>query len=600
MAQIELHLIGRPRLVLEGKEAEVRPPMVFQLLAVILTSGAEGITRPEAASRLWGHLEPSDARASLRLAIHKLREELRRLQIDDAFDLGNGHLRTTGHATIDLDAVAAEPPRDLDAIERLLLPVAEGWDPEHWLAQRDAFGEVIAGAFEALPNGTDEKRLVKLLTKATSIYPTTTRLVIILAAHLQSQGRDAELNELLIAFEDRWVDRFGTGDIPDVKRLLIERASPPDATSSRKVRTWQVTLAAAVLLCAYLLVIAGFGSKDQEPPKLSIVKSWQTEFRGQTFRVDQLHLHDDSNGRVDLKSRLRSGEFALVLQNRSDSWDVILDPKRATVGEADDKFMVDRDGAFTARYTGTGESASLVGPGGELILRGTPTTPKVWPTKFLADGSLLFARKGEDPAGHPLKFFLLRDGRETEVALPGVNAKTLAITFMSDRHLYAKYSLGSSDGWRYHSFVYDLISGTSKPLACGPVVAMFSNGDLITRPLETTVTRTKDGIDHDTHDDGTVVVEDAHGRAHTIKLEDEAKFPWVFTLGDLLILERAHTSAFDDLWFLDSNLEPCDPFPFLKQRVASIGGSDGKSVLIRAFNPKEESMDYFLISLVQP
>lgn len=600
MKPIALHLLGNPRLLVAGNDVEIRPRAAFEVLAALILAGEHGITREAVVGRFWSHMEPKEARASLRIALHKLRLELSRIAIADQFDLSGETLRFTGRAVVDLHA-------DLDSISQeeltaMLKPLANGWDTEHWLTERDGFGEALAKAFAR----RDMSGQMPELSRAIRAYPTTTRLYVILAAHLQSQGRDAELNELVITFEDRWVDRFGTGDIPDVKRLLMERTAPPEPSSTRRARTWQVTVAAAFLLAAYLAISAWFGTKAEaapagDTPRLSIVKSWQTEFRGQTFRVDQLHLHDDSNGRVQLKSRLRSGEFALLLQNRADAWDVILDPDQSTVVESSDKFMVDRDGQFTVRYTGSGQSASLVGPGGEHILKGTPTTPKVWPTKFLADGSLLFARKGEDPLGYPLRFYVLREGRETEITLPGVDAQTTAITWMTDQGLYAKYSLGSADGWRYHPFVYDLINGTTTPLPHGPVVGTFSNGDLITRPLETTVTKTKDGIDHDTHDDGTVVVESPSGQTRKIDLEGKTTFPWVFTLGDLLILERVHTSAFDDLWFLDSNLEPCDPFPFLNLRVASIKGSDdGKCVLARAFNPKEESMDYYLISLVEP
>jgi DNA-binding SARP family transcriptional activator len=232
MSEIQLRLIGKPKLLVNGAEVEVKPRSVFELLAVIIASGEDGVSRACVANRLWGHLDKHNSRVQLRLGIHNLREELKSLNLYQLFNLDGDQLRFVGDGQVDLSTFSAQPPNTAKEIERLLLPIADGWDAEHWLAERDAFGEEVVRYFRLLmAEEIEDEELSRLLFKAVGIYPTTTRLYYLLLDLLEAQGRDVERNELVIAFEDRWADRFGTSDIPNLLEPRHQASNEVEGTS---------------------------------------------------------------------------------------------------------------------------------------------------------------------------------------------------------------------------------------------------------------------------------------------------------------------------------------------------------------------------------
>jgi len=101
MKRLQLKLIGNPRLFLDETEVEIRTRTVLELLAVILASGPGGISRGAVADRLWGHLPTSNAKNQMRIAIHRLREESKRMGIDQLLELDSGLLKSDPFSEID-------------------------------------------------------------------------------------------------------------------------------------------------------------------------------------------------------------------------------------------------------------------------------------------------------------------------------------------------------------------------------------------------------------------------------------------------------------------------------------------------------------------
>ena len=117
---IRLQIIGIPCLYVDGQETRIEPKIAFQVLAKIILSGESGITRSEIAKALWGHLETSNARQQLRLAIHNIRQELLRLNLPECLNLDGEHLRCEKNVAVDLLELKSRTKWNIKQVEQIL------------------------------------------------------------------------------------------------------------------------------------------------------------------------------------------------------------------------------------------------------------------------------------------------------------------------------------------------------------------------------------------------------------------------------------------------------------------------------------------------
>jgi DNA-binding SARP family transcriptional activator len=218
MPKIQLQLIGPARLTIDGHPVEVRPRVAFELLAVILSAGPRGIPRSVVATRLWGHLDAEHAKLQVRVALHRLREELRRLELTGIVDLESRTLRPTQPVELDLDSLRT--PRSL--LDLKPRPIAEGWEREHWLQEEDRYAMWIADQLVSLGlNQADRETLLEVAELAAATAPANAQLAATILAAFRSRGLLDQANAFVLSFEEAWVERFGAGHIPQLDDAAI-------------------------------------------------------------------------------------------------------------------------------------------------------------------------------------------------------------------------------------------------------------------------------------------------------------------------------------------------------------------------------------------
>lgn len=593
---VNLRLLGDPQLFVDGEAIDLRPRAIFELAAVIISCGDVGISRVAITRRLWAHLEYANGRQQLRVALHKLRESC----VGDFFDLSGDTLRIVVEASVDLHEIAEGLQPNLDEIQTAIGPVAKGWNNEHWQEESDAFGEVIADAFSGISLSTvDQSRFADLLVTATSVHPTTVRLHAMLVAVLEHQSRLAERTEAVIAFEDNWIERFGSADLPDLLDLSREflPCFSPNTVKNSLLARFSVASLAAIIAC--VSVVGAFASRSSSnitSPDVSTETTEVVSFAGQDFRVKQLHLTNARTTEIVAFKTLRDGSVAFLTDDQSTKSWIGLPPNQIRSKPLPRSELFDRttnEEVFTSPFPG--EFIQIVSRTSNSSIRGLPMFPRVFPTILLANGKLVFARMCDHPAGCHTRLFLWQEGTERELKASSKAQITVPTAIYGDT-IYAKYSLGPKDSWHYHAFRYDLPSGAITALSSSPVIGQLRDRVLITRPESTKL----DHGDYQTQPEGRVVVR-SKARNLDLAVEGQTKFPAAYTIGDLVLLVIAETNPYSKVAFVDSKSRLIKPFPSLADRVSKIfpDAYGRAAILFRNYKSARPSNDYTLITLVE-
>ncbi len=137
-----------------------------------------------------------------------------------------------------------------------------------------------------------------------------------------------------------------------------------------------------------------------------------------------------------------------------------------------------------------------------VTLKGNDQYPRVFGLEILNSKSILFERICGNPSADMRHVCLYRDGLEAPIDSGLGNVRISYLTARQGNTLYAKYSYGKADGWRYHAFAYNFDNGFVTKLGCPAVVGVSSSGELATLPE---VTDVKNG-DFNTHWNNRVVL----------------------------------------------------------------------------------------------
>ncbi len=529
---IRLQIIGIPCLYVDGQETRIEPKIAFQVLAKIILSGESGITRSEIAKALWGHLEPTNARQQLRLAIHNIRQELLRLNLTECLNLDSELLKCEKKVDVDLLDLKARSKWNLKQVQQILKPVCQGWKPEHWLVEADQLCECVENAFASVMKGKhDQPQFHLLVTKACKHYPNSIQLNQLLVNGLRDLGRDAEANEAIIAFEESWLDRFGSGDIPSLEH---SQKAFDHYKAVRKRSRWVtgLTIVGALASCGAIFSL-NQNSGAWNPPKLEIkIRKQQTlDIHGQKVTVSEFTLN---KGEKTGLWQMSNGQFAMHWSEDKNLH--ILNSNLEEVEKAQVGWL-DRLGNSTLTCPESKAWIDFTSDSGKVTITPSPEFPRLNPITILSVNSFLFERTCGHDQGDHRQLCLFKDGLEHPLSSGlGSGIQIAGLNFISANTIYGRFSKGKSQGWKYTAFQSDTTSTQSKAASSDAVWGRASNGDLATQPEITEVSFGN----FDTKWDKTVRIVPKEGPSYLLNVDGQEKFfgDNLVRFKDLLIVAR--------------------------------------------------------------
>ena len=614
MSRIELKLFGKPCLLIDGLEVNPGRPAVFEILAKTIVAGDAGISRAELAKWMWPDLDSAKSRANLRVNLASLRIELGRLGLGSVVVTDGDLLRTQGTIDVDLHTFLSKPIHSVNELRMGTSPVAKAWDADRWQVQRDLVAVHLVSGFHTLGSKLPEDEHLALLKESVRAHPTSIPLTTMFVdANKRQQLLDAA-NQAVIDFENAWIDRFGTADLPNISLSPIPApvetprtadlpnislgpipalVETPRTAEGRGIATAIAVIALLGIIAAgiaiYLLLSRRTDPGPQKPRlQLSLVQSYTktvdgVRFKVRKFKVDHpwaymLGFH--ALNQTDL--RVESSEALPVLLTLSDEIrptpsDEIRNDHGITIGPWDEFRGVSVRGAINRQF------------------KPLPGYPYLDP-HILNDGSLLLSRHCEHPYVDHYRLTHFYAGAERLIAPTGPLPQITAFNVFTSTTVYGKYSYGRQEGWRYHAFRYDIQSHKFEDLSIPPVVGILDDHTLVCQPEVTTVIND----DYDTHPSGEVVVIDQ-------TTGKQIRQRWVADgnpgLGIFppfaLKIQRANTRS-SKVIFLDKSLNRVNPFPELTGNFGRIESYSNQNLLLVPFDRAEQSREFWLITRLDP
>lgn len=589
MPHLDLRLFGVPRLFLDGEEIVISRPRVFECLARIILEGPDGITRSELCRKIWPEFDQSDARAQLRGTLMKLRAELEKAAIAHQFELGGESVRAIGSVSCDLISFTAEPLGDWADIRTAVQPVAKSWEEENWREESDRVAEALATSLDRM-KAKDACLAVDLLRKAVHSHPTSTRLVNLLVRKLENLGRVDEANQVIIAFEDAWVDRFGNVDLPRITINPDIASQTLPTKSNRHFRSVGIALAGFVWIASIVGVPLGMQLLHHQSTRssdLKIVSRQAKTLNGHTLEVIELATGDS---RIEGLTRLSDGSVVIrSSKDHSERQDVINPNGAVTPGPMFPAILKDRvggsslvsDNSYLAHWNQEQQT---------IRLQGTSELPFFDPVCFLGDRRVLGVRVSDDPfRSHSATLIADVNGVDTLRPTNSIT-QTMVPTYVDQDHIFLTYSGGRSEGWKYHGAEYAIGSKAFKSLPYPHVAYESSKGTLVVLPEVTSV---KNG-DYDTHWDGRVLIVRSGHLPEEVSVQGVNQFESASCFEDSLILQTSHTSGFRNVQVIP--IEGAKASFTMPSRVADVFVSaGGKALIYREFDSHQESSRYVLM-----
>jgi hypothetical protein len=584
MAVLDLRLFGVPRLFLDGEEVVISRPRVFECLARIIVAGPDGITRSELCRKLWPDFDLSDSRAQLRGTLMKLRAELEKVSIAGQFELSGETVRVVGAISCDLTDFTKNPLSDESHIRTAV-------QRDNWQVESDQVAESLSTVFESTRKFTDAIGHVDLLKRAVESHPTSTRLVTILVSRLERLNRIDEANQAIIAFEDAWVDRFGSADLPRISINQNLAETIPVTTPRRKLKTLALLLSPIVVV-AFLSILAPTKNPvDSLPPRKSdirIASSHVNEISGQ--KVVSIEFTTGPS-RVASVSRFSDGGVNICTSKDHSEIQNILEPNgRVFIGPQFPAILKDRSEEMSL-VSETPYSATWNDGHSVVRMTGTKELAYFNPVQLLQDREILAVRTRDDPFRSRVGT-LITNGVRVDLIRPScIKPQIVYPTFWGAKHIFLSYSMGSSEGWKYHSMEYDLESRSTRSLPYAKVAYESSGGTLVVLPEETSI---RNG-DYDTHWDGRVFLVRKGRDPEEITIHGAKRFEFVGCFGDSLLIQTSHTNASRIIHVLP--IEYSKHSPSIPRQVADIFISpDNRALIYRQYDKEKESNKYILLN----
>lgn len=594
MSRIELKLFGKPCLLIDGLGVNPGRPAVFEILAKTIVAGDAEISRAEIAKWMWPDLDSAIARANLRVNLTSLRIELDRLGIGSVVVTDGDLLRTQGIIDVDLHTFLSKPIQSVNELRMGTSPVAKGWNADRWQVQRDLVAVHLTSGFHTLGSKLPEDERLALLKEAAREHPTSNPLTTMLVdAYKRRQLLDAA-NQAVIDFENAWIDRFGTADLPNISLGPVPAPVETPRAADRKriiLAIAEIALLGIIvsIIVIYLLLYSRTEPGPQKPRlQLSLVQSYTKTVDGNRFLLQRYKVGNAYADQLQVEmisrteARMSANEMSPVLVSQNGKIDpttrnIARKEFGITVQPADISAGFSTDGKLNWEFKPTAEYPHIVLP-------------------ILLDRSLILDRCCDHPFADHRRLSHFYDMAEHVVAPDGEQPQVTVSTYLTDRFLYGKYSYGRREGWRYHTFRYDILSHKFEKLSIPPVVGILDNHTLVSQPEVTTV----HNDDYDTHPSGEVVViNQTTGKKIKERWVREGD-PYVRCL-PAYILNRQWTNARSWTWqFLDGQLKPVNPFPEIQSPISRLDQLTNSLLLAVPFYREIRSREFWLITRLDP
>ena len=561
---LELQLIGNPTLRSNGRVLDIHPNKAFEILCYLICLQGQTISRKELVSHFWSHLNSQNGQLQLRIVLTKLRQQIQSTELESMLRLDGSNLSSL--ASVKIDLLEIEPARlnpknfSTDLLQQAMI----GWDREKWallFAQQEE--KIIKSAQTEWFKSCDTDEKLQMLRKAGKLFPTSVNIQLLLIKLLESVNRHSEVLDTVIRFEDHWVSRFGTSDLPDLK-ILSTNLSPEWAMSKVSARSssfnWLRGILAIFLTSMFPILGTYFAIANLEHGNDNITINARTtvKIENQSYTVFQLVINEPL-------------EHAQQVTND----EVILKTKHSV-----------QSIKFKGMNTEVHILHDNLAP--KRILSDLQNVNYVLEPIFNMYGINLWSLVCNHTARCHRTFEMIQN--EKTFALNPVikNAQVAVPTFVDKTYIYGKFSNGQSENWKYKTFRINLQTHTTEILKNEPVLLVTKTGDIVTLPEETT----KFEDDYDTHWNGYIMVVDKKGISKKLKLGTRFKFSIARNLDETIISTLSnhglnpHFIAFDINGDTIHELEP-----WLKGALNVDSLAFGKSILIHS----SEKGLYFLI-----
>jgi hypothetical protein len=516
--KVELFLLGTPKLLIDGEEAEFSRRAVMEVLAMIVVAGEPGISRTEVAERLWPHLTKPNARLQLRGTLTRLRQELEGFQVRDAFGLESEVLRTSSSISCDLPRILSSEPRGLPDLIEAIKPFAKGWESEHWQAESDLLADWLSTAFESQAANLKKPEGLNLLRKAVKFHSTSAPLATLLVRELRTLGKADEANEVIIRFENSWIERFGNVDIPTFNGADVAHQEP-----ETKHKPVLIALGFVVVLLGSIVAGPLFrpaqAVADSDRTRVSLVHL------GSVVAGDRrLRFADSGFSREATEFReFSDGTFSILV--RSTSWSqhfgIKHDGTLAELPLISHEVEDELDAVQLKLHTGKQDILSLDGVGNPVVVSPKDGFPHFQQKVLLDPKTFIYGNSCIHPFADHHQLFLVKSGIESEINPAPGQAQITVFTALTPSTMFGKFTKGRVDGWRYHAFSFDLASGALASLNRPPVIAATDKGDWICLPEVTDVNQG----DYDTHWDHHVQLCPDAGHPTFLTVDGQSTFP---------------------------------------------------------------------------
>jgi hypothetical protein len=556
--------------------------------------------------RLWSHLDPKNALAQLRFNIMKLRGHTVTAEL---LDLTTQQLKVLPHVNFAVDIHQTIAPTAIELIN-FIQPVARPWNREHWQQEADLYATKLSGWIENI----GDQATPETIAIAQSHYPDNYRLTTILVKRLLDAERLNEASEVIIRFEDAWVERFGVADIPSIsitanpdRQVLSESLTvatlqqgahlePPQRESALVAETGGKSLLTAskpklvlpLVPVACLLVAA-------TAVGYALNRSWGREKSPKLVVADvsQESGFDIRKIRVEGADPREFSPLAQVSQH-------------PIMQFRDQLFQVEHSGQISPFMTAEwipmhafGTTRIEISLDSSLLKISTPSKSySIHPTKHfpffdgtmaVGDGCVVYNRLCGHPFRDHRKLCYWKNGTEIPIHISTPEPQNAVVTCKTARGIFGKYSMGKSDGWKYHTFYFDFQSQKTQLLETPPVIAELGESVLV-RPERTDVVNG----DYRSHPLDYALLIDKSGRQRRISLASNDDVLGIF--GGYIYVCRKKTQFTSDLEFLNFDLEQVNPFPSLPKEVASFGVRTDEIAICVGFDRDRPTRELLLLS----
>jgi hypothetical protein len=191
------------------------------------------------------------------------------------------------------------------------------------------------------------------------------------------------------------------------------------------------------------------------------------------------YLHSEENSPIDITVQ-PGHEFKLTCANKSPEY-LNISERGISRQEHKANYLMSLHSAsiFSGGDTST---IQFVTRSGSFTISPNVAYPGLGGVRLLSDSRIIYFRNcGHIGADH-VQTFVFEDGLETPITAGIGRSQVAYATYVGEDAIYGKYSVGSTEQWRYHAFRFDLQTLRACNLGDDPVVCLAKDGSLLAEP----------------------------------------------------------------------------------------------------------------------